>query len=146
MLKQGEIYLVKLGERPVPNQEKYVHPIVCLEDADETDVDKMFHAVILSTKDTPSFSFINNEPLSFDLFEEKDDKNGYVVPVADNQHIIKIGLLKHAKNMPKRVAGKVKPEGICKIFKELLSIPTAFVEIEDFTIKEYVENLNTKLQ
>lgn len=144
MLKQGDIYWVKLGEKLVPNKDKYCHPIVCLEDTDDSDKDKMFHAVILSTKDTPNDSFIINEQLSFDLFEEKTEENGYVVPVEDNQHIVKIGLLKHAAYMPTKVAGRLKPEGLCKVFQELLTLSPNFINMEKFTIKEYVNNSNLK--
>ncbi|MBQ8100601.1 MAG: hypothetical protein IJ169_04870 [Paludibacteraceae bacterium] len=144
MLKQGEIYWITVNERTLNKKLKsYKHPIVCLEDTDETDKTKdMFHAVILSTKDTPHDSFITNELMPLKFFAKRNERNNYNVPTSDNQHLVKIGLLKHIKRMPPKPSGKISHTGICWIFNQLLKGDNIWHNIENYTIKEYVEMTN----
>ena len=139
-MKKGEIYWVKLGENVLKtDRKKYFHPIVCLEDTDEKDAEHdMFKAVILSTKDTELNSFINNESMSFDLFVTPDEKNGYVVPEKDNEHLVKIGLLKHINKMPPKPAGMVKEEGLKWIIDQLKLTNQKNINMENYTIQDYV--------
>lgn len=153
MLKKGEIYWVKLGENALKtDRKKYFHPIVCLEDTDENDVEHdLFKAVILSTKDTKPDAYINNEPMSLDLFVTPDNKNGYVVPEKDNEHLVKIGLLKHINKMPPKPAGMVRDAGVKWIIEQLELTNQRFINMENFTIQDYVnlfspEALETSLK
>lgn len=140
-MKKGDIIYFNPNERRQDTKlEDKKHPIVCLEDVDNS-MDK-FHSAILSSHKEPSSSKVVNIKLNMKYF---DTDIHYSIPgTYKEEYLVSMGIWKEIPLLPQQEDGKISIKGLNVILCELLKSTQDNVQNELYSalielVRKYVK-------